>query len=490
MRIIRKLVLLVCSIFCLSSSIWAQNAKPFVIPELKEWKGDNGQFTPTASSRIVCTSGETELLRVAQAFAADYEEMFGIRMPVLVGKATTGDFVLQLKADKKMPKEGYDIRITDRVLISAPETSGVFWASRTLLQMSEQSDTRSLAKGSVHDYPSYAVRGFMFDCARKFFTIDFLRDYVKFMAYYKMNTFQLHLNDNGFMQYFEHDWDKTYAAFRLECDTYPGLTAEDGFYTKKEFIDLQKLAENNYVEIIPEIDSPAHSLAFSRYKPEIGSQTYGMDHLDLDNPETYKFMDNLFKEYLEGENPVFRGKRVNIGTDEYSNQDKKVIEQFRAFTDHYIKFVEKYGKQACVWGALTHAQGDTPVKAENVVMNIWHNPFAQPRDMKKLGYKMISIPNGLTYIVPQAGYYYDYLNCRYLYENWTPAVIANEVFDEKDPAILGGMFALWNDHVGNGISMQDVHHRVSRPCRHWLGRCGPARIQSCLMLISIRNVWY
>ena len=468
MRIIRKLVLLVCSIFCLSSSIWAQNAKPFVIPELKEWKGDNGQFTPTASSRIVCTSGETELLRVAQAFAADYEEMFGIRMPVLVGKATTGDFVLQLKADKKMPKEGYDIRITDRVLISAPETSGVFWASRTLLQMSEQSDTRSLAKGSVHDYPSYAVRGFMFDCARKFFTIDFLRDYVKFMAYYKMNTFQLHLNDNGFMQYFEHDWDKTYAAFRLECDTYPGLTAEDGFYTKKEFIDLQKLAENNYVEIIPEIDSPAHSLAFSRYKPEIGSQTYGMDHLDLDNPETYKFMDNLFKEYLEGENPVFRGKRVNIGTDEYSNQDKKVIEQFRAFTDHYIKFVEKYGKQACVWGALTHAQGDTPVKAENVVMNIWHNPFAQPRDMKKLGYKMISIPNGLTYIVPQAGYYYDYLNCRYLYETWTPAVIANEVFDEKDPAILGGMFALWNDHVGNGISMQDVHHRVSRPCRHWL----------------------
>lgn len=460
MRIIRKLVLLICSIFCLSSSIWAQNAKPFVIPELKEWKGDNGQFTPTASSRIVCTSGETELLRVAQAFAADYEEMFGIRMPVLVGKATTGDFVLQLKADKKMPKEGYDIRITDRVLISAPETSGVFWASRTLLQMSEQSDTRSLAKGSVHDYPSYAVRGFMFDCARKFFTIDFLRDYVKFMAYYKMNTFQLHLNDNGFKQYFEHDWDKTYAAFRLECDTYPGLTAEDGFYTKKEFIDLQKLAENNYVEIIPEIDSPAHSLAFSRYKPEIGSQTYGMDHLDLDNPETYKFMDNLFKEYLEGENPVFRGKRVNIGTDEYSNQDKKVVEQFRAFTDHYIKFVEKYGKQACVWGALTHAQGDTPVKAENVVMNIWHNPFAQPRDMKKLGYKMISIPNGLTYIVPQAGYYYDYLNCRYLYENWTPAVIANEVFDEKDPAILGGMFALWNDHVGNGISMQDVHHRV------------------------------
>lgn len=460
MKKIKHLFLLACSLFWLSNVVLAQNAKPFVIPELKEWKGGEGQFVPTASSRIVCDADQPELLRIAKAFSADYEEMFGVKLEVADGKAKDGDFVLQLKKDKKMPKEGYNIRISDRVQVTAPETSGVYWATRTLLQMAEQNAECALAKGTMRDYPSYAVRGFMLDCGRKFFTIDFLRDYVKFMAYYKMNTFQLHLNDNGFKQFFGHDWNKTYAAFRLECDTYPGLTAEDGFYTKQEFIDLQILAENNYVEIIPEIDAPAHALAFSQYKPEIGSQTYGMDHLDLGNPETYKFMDGLFKEYLEGENPVFRGKRVNIGTDEYSNKDKKVVEQFRAFTDHYIKYVEQFGKQACVWGALTHAKGDTPVKVDNVVMNIWHNPYAQPRDMKKLGYKMISIPDGLTYIVPQAGYYYDYLNCQYLYENWIPSVIANEVFDENDPYVLGGMFAVWNDHVGNGISMQDVHHRV------------------------------
>ena len=93
--------------------------------------------------------------------------------------------------------------------------------------------------------------------------MHFLRDYVKIMAYYKMNTFQIHLNDNAFKQYFEHDYSKTNAAFRLECDTYPGLTAQDGYYTKKEFIELQKLAESLGVEIIPEIDVPAHSLAFT-----------------------------------------------------------------------------------------------------------------------------------------------------------------------------------------------------------------------------------
>ena len=63
------------------------------------------------------------------------------------------------------------------------------------------------------------------------------------MAYYKMNTLQVHLNDNAFKQYFEHDWNKTYAAFRLESEFFPGLTSRDGYYTKKEFIDFQLMAE-------------------------------------------------------------------------------------------------------------------------------------------------------------------------------------------------------------------------------------------------------
>jgi len=283
------------------------------------------------------------------------------------------------------------------------------------------------------------------------------------MAYYKMNTLQVHLNDNGFKQYFEHNWDKTYAAFRLESETYPGLTARDGSYSKKEFIDFQKQAVSNFVEIIPEIDVPAHSLALTHYKPEIGSKEYGMDHLDLFKPETYEFVDALFKEYLEGDNPVFVGKRVHIGTDEYSNAKKDVVEKFRAFTDHYIRFVEGFGKQAVVWGALSHAKGDTPVKSENVVMNAWYNGYADPATMIKDGYQLISIPDGLVYIVPKAGYYYDYLNEPYLYKEWTPAHIGKAVFDEKHPSILGGMFAIWNDHVGNGISVKDIHHRIFSP---------------------------
>ena len=453
----KKFHLLTILLCCFLTSITAQNAKPFVIPELKEWKGTTGEFTLNEQTRIVYPKNQPELQRIAQMVAEDCKEMFH-HTPVLVeGKGQKGDIILSLKADKKLGKEGYAISITDRISLSAPEAVGVYWGTRTLLQMAEQN--LALPKGVIRDFPDYEIRGFMIDCGRKFIPMHYLRDYVKIMAYYKMNCFQIHLNDNGFKQFFENDWNKTYAAFRLESDTYPGLTARDGHYTKQEFIDLQKLAESCFVEIIPEIDAPAHTLAFAHYMPEIGSKEYGMDHLDLFNPKTYEFMDGLFKEYLEGEEPVFRGKRVHIGTDEYSNKDPKVVEKFREFTDRYIRYVESFGKQACVWGALTHAKGETPVKSENVIMSAWYNGYAEPRDMVKQGYKLISIPDGLTYIVPAAGYYYDYLNCKHLYENWTPAHVGKEVFDEKDPAILGGMYAVWNDHCGNGISTKDIHHR-------------------------------
>lgn len=438
----------------------AVNPKPFVIPELKEWKGAEGTFLPTGTTRIICPPGHEELLRVARLFADDYQTLFARTLEVAQGKAAPGDFELTLRPDKKLGAEGYAIRVTDRVQLTAPTPAGLYWGTRTLLQMAEQTPGHRLPKGSLRDYPDYPIRGFMIDCGRKFIPLRLLQDYVKTMAYYKMNTLQIHLNDNGFKQFFRHDWSKTYAAFRLESDTYPGLAAEDGHYTKAEFIGLQKLAESLFVEIIPEIDAPAHTLAFTRYKPEIGSREYGMDHLDLFKPETYAFMDALFKEYLEGDAPVFRGKRVHIGTDEYSNKKKEVVEKFRAFTDHYIRYVESFGKQACLWGALTHAAGDTPVKADNVLMSAWYNGYAQPREMVRQGYKLISIPDGLVYIVPAAGYYYDYLDLRRLYEGWTPAHVGQEVFPEQDPAIQGGMFAVWNDHVGNGISTKDIHHRL------------------------------
>lgn len=463
----KAFVLCLILLSVLSPSVFADTAKPFVIPELKEWKGKDGYFELTNKSKIVIAKDDEKLRHVANEFSKDFKTMFGVDLSVTVGKASEGDFVFALKKDNKLGKEGYQVKIDKTVSVSAPEAIGLYWATRTLLQMTEQDTQKKLPKGEIRDFPDFAVRGFMLDCGRKFIPIDFLEDYVKMMAYYKMNTFHIHLNDNGFKRFWNEDWDKTYSAFRLESDTYPGLASEDGYYTKEEFKDLQKLAESKYLTIIPEIDVPAHSLAFAHYLPEIGSKEYGMDHLDLFNPKTYEFLDGLFEEYLGGDDPVFRGELVHVGTDEYSNAKKEVVEKFRYFTDYCIGLAEKHGKKAAVWGALTHAKGDTPVKIDDVLMYIWHNNYSQPDDMMDLGYDVVSIPDGLLYIVPNAGYYYDYLNHKKLYKEWVPTMIGDKTFEYNNPKVKGGMFAVWNDHVDNGISTKDIHHRVL-PAMHTL----------------------
>jgi hexosaminidase len=458
-----RFLTLCLAVFCLGTSVAlkAENDKPFVIPELRQWQGADGVATINAKSKVLYA--DAALQQAAEAMAEDYGLLFGKALKAKAtkdaAKAAAGSIVITLTDDKELGDEGYAIEIGDVVAISANTTTGAYWATRTLLQILEQSEGANLPKGTIRDWPDYAVRGFMIDCGRKYIPLDYLKQYSKIMAYYKMNTLQVHLNDNGFKQYFGNDWDETYAAFRLESELFPELTAKDGFYGKDEFRQFQKDAAKMGVNIIPEIDVPAHSLAFTHFRKEFGTEKYGVDHLDLFNPNVYTFLDSLFTEYLEGEDPVFVGKQVHIGTDEYSNAEKETVEKFRAFTDHYIRHIESFGKQACVWGALTHAKGDTPVKSENVIMHCWYNGYADPTEMKKQGYQLISIPDGSVYIVPAAGYYYDYLNLPYLYNTWNPSVIGNQKFEFGDPAILGGMYAVWNDVAGNGISVDDIHHR-------------------------------
>ncbi len=447
------------------------NPKPFVVPEMQNWVGAEGRLT--LSGRLVVA--DKKLKSVAERFAEDYKLLTGKGLTVVSGSPKSGDVVMSLKKkDRALGAEGFRLSVSDIVSLIAATREGMIWALQTVLQLSEQSVDGTLPKGECVDKPVYAWRGFLIDCGRKFVPMSYLKKLVKMMAYYKMNVLHIHLNDNGFKQFFGNDWSKTQSAFRMECETFPGLTAKDGFYTKKEFRELQALGKEYGVEIIPEIDIPAHSLAFTQYKPEIGSKEYGMDHLDLFKPATYEFVDALLKEYLGGKDPVFSGEWMHIGTDEYSNAKKEVVEKFRYFTDRYIRYVESFGKKAIVWGSLTHAKGDTPVKSEDVLMYNWSNGYSNPTDMKRLGYKLVSIPDGYVYSVPAAGYYYDYLPTQYLYEKWTPAQIGGTKFEEGDPDIVGGMFAIWNDHVGNGISVKDIHHRFFPALQTLSAKCWTA----------------
>ena len=116
----KRIYMLATLLCCLLPSIFAQNAKPFVIPELKEWKGSNGEFVLNEQTRIVYPKNQPELQRIAQMVADDCKEMFNYTPAIAEGKGQKGDIVLSLKKDKKLGKEGYAINITDRINLSAP----------------------------------------------------------------------------------------------------------------------------------------------------------------------------------------------------------------------------------------------------------------------------------------------------------------------------------------------------------------------------------
>lgn len=435
----------------------ADNPCPEIIPSLREWKGAQGFYTLPKTGTIGISKKDYKILQEgAEVFKEDLSFFKDRSYSIKSGNKKANIFLTLDCDDVALGEEGYRIVIDNNITLKANTPQAIFMGTRTILQLVNRYGTE-IPKGVIRDYPKYARRGFMIDVARKFFRLDFLQDYVKIMSYYKMNELQVHLNDNGFKQFFDNDWNKTYSAFRLESETFPGLTAKDGHYTKKEFTGLQKLGMNYGVNVIPEIDVPAHSLAFSKFMPEIASEKYGMDHLDINNPKTYEFLDKLFDEYLGGENPVFIGTDMHVGTDEY---DRSEAESFRKFTNHYLKKAQSYGKRARLWGSLTHAKGETPVTSDNVIMNAWYNGYANPKDMIEQGYELISTSDRHLYIVPAAGYYYDYLNLDFLLNDWEPNLIGGDVFPFGHPQIGGGMFAIWNDHCGNGISEKDAHHRI------------------------------
>ena len=452
-------------LFFLWSMVYGQwlMAQPLCIPGVQEMKPAQGTVEVEKFATVIYDN--PSLQSVADYLNKAWENTNSTSSQK---KGGANSIFFSLKPDKKLGDEGYRLTISPKgITIQATSKRGALWGAQTLLQIKETSFINSggvykrlLPCITITDKPDYAIRGFMIDAGRKFYPLSYLYSLVNVMSYYKMNTLQLHLNDNGFKDQYENNWDDTYAAFRMESDLFPGLTAIDGSYSKQEMRDLIRYAETMGVEIIPEFDVPAHSLAFTHFRPSLAAKKYDDAHLDLENPTLIPFLDSLYAEYLGGPDPVFPCPRFHIGTDEYSNKDSAICERFRELIVHLCDEVKKYGKQPVFWGSLTHAKGVTPVPSDGVLMSLWYNGYADPVEMHKQGFHMISIPDAFIYIVPAAGYYNDYLNTRWLFKNWNPSLIRNKRFDHQDPLIDGGMFALWNDFIKNGISVGDCHDRI------------------------------
>ncbi len=246
------------------------------------------------------------------------------------------------------------------------------------------------------------------------------------------------------------------------------MTSTDVFYTKDEFRNFIKDSRKMGVDIVPEFDTPAHSLALTKVRPDLAMKDTSVarhwDHLDLDTmyDESLAFTQSIFNEYMTDDDPVFdQDTIVNVGTDEY---DGKYAENFRRYTDDMLGFVQDTGRTVRLWGSLSARNGTTPVRSENVQMNIWNTGWANPNAMYNQGFDLINMVDGTLYMVPGAGYYYDYLNSQNLYNNWQPNNMSGTIIPAGAEQMLGSSYAIWNDMVdrkANGISEYDIYDRFA-----------------------------
>ena len=467
----------------------SDNAAPAVLPELQEWKGGTGSFTLTDNSRIVYDS--EELKAAADEMAADFLDLTGREISVVSGDASSvqaGDFFFTMTDDTTLGlmDEGYLMDISDSITVTSETETGAYWATRTILQALKQSDYTTIPQGITRDYPLYKVRGFILDVGRKTFTLDYLEQVVKEMSWYKMNDFQVHLNDNLIGLENKENPMTAYSAFRLENDTVKeggyltdaegnpltvdgeelqyeqDLTSTDLWYTKEEFKNFIQESRELGVNIVPEIDTPAHSLALTKVLPELRYGTSGRqnDHLDLVDSydQCLAFVQTIFSEYLD-EGVFDQDTIVHIGADEYNASS----EAYRKFVNDMIDFVEETGRQARVWGSFTAASQGEDIDAEGVQINLWNFGYANMDKMYEDGFDLINCNDGNYYIVPNAGYYYDYLSDGTMY-NLAINTISGVTIPAGDKQMVGGAFAVWNDmtdYLDNGVSEYDVYDRIS-----------------------------
>src|SRR5438876_2366516 len=382
--LIRTIMLKMIVLFPLhiiNPTILFANAAPAVIPSLREWQAGSGSFMIDSASRITIDPSYAEQLQdTARVFQSDLFAVTGSSLPIVTTSSPIiGDFFLTLKnSDRSIGSEGYLLKVGDSVVISANSSTGVFYGTRTILQILIQDPSKThIVRGTARDYPRYQARGFMLDVGRKFFSLKFLEDYVKFMAWYKMNNFHLHLNDNEIYGGKSPDWKHKYAAFRLASPRFKGLAARDGSYTEQDMRELQVIAKQYAVTITPEIDAPAHDLAFTEYRPDLPSKTDSKELLDLTTPKTYTFLNSIWDEFL----PWFDSPRVDIGADEYTTNK---ADKYRQFINTYDAYLKEKGKSVRMWGTLTWMTGSVAVN-NDIVTDIWDNRWANPLDTVKLG---------------------------------------------------------------------------------------------------------
>ncbi len=253
--------------------------------------------------------------------------------------------------------EGYMLDISvEQIMIRARRPAGLFYAGRTLLQLLPASIFSKMELKDVSwkvpclkivDYPRFRWRGLLVDPARHFIPLPDLMRFIDTMALHKFNSLQIHLTDDQGWRVEIRKYPKLVETGAwMDFSTVRGVAVGDktggqrpgGFYSQEDIRRLVRYAAERYINIVPEIEMPAHTGAAIVSYPEIGlypaklsivppqKRWTAHEGVLAPRPETVAFMQDVLAEVME----LFPSGYIHIGGDEANMNHWKQSEEMQA----------------------------------------------------------------------------------------------------------------------------------------------------------------
>lgn len=421
------------------SSVKTQRDVAIVPTPLSMEKG-TGSFT--FGPNTVITVPTEEQKPVAGLFASLFTRSAGFTPKVQVG--TEGDVCLEL--DKNLPEDAYEMQVSSgQIRVKASDSKGLFYGLQNLrlllppaIESSTAQDTVewTVPEMTVKDAPRFGYRGFMLDVSRYFLPKEELLRMIDCMALLKLNRLHLHLTDDN--------------GWRLEIKKYPKLTevgawkvdrqhlpfperrnpkrgepaTVGGYYTQADMKEIIAYAADRQIEIIPEIDIPAHSNAALASYPEYACPVVkdfigvipGLGGKNAEiifcggNEKTYEFLQDVLDEVIA----LFPSRYIHLGGDEATktNWKKCPLCQARIREEHLADeealqgyfmgrmsdYVRSKGKEVMGWDELTNSK-----LPEDAIIFGWQGFGNAALKAAEQGHRFVMTPARVAYLIRYQG---------------------------------------------------------------------------------------
>ncbi|KAL3468109.1 glycoside hydrolase superfamily [Aspergillus heterothallicus] len=422
---------------------------------------------------------------------------------ILLG-AFTGD-TSSLTYENGIPtSEGYELTVTPSAIsIHGSGTRGMWWGSRTLLQMllinnpdNNETNTNNLtlSTGTTTDTPAYATRGYMFDAGRKWYPPSFLKEMCSYASFFKLNEFHYHLSDNYPLNRGQNaSWQAVYSHFSLlpQDESLRGILhgRENETLSRDDYDDMQRHCAARGIAVIPEIEAPGHCLYLTKWKPELALATK-RDLLNLSHPETVPTVKRIWAEFL----PWFRVREVHVGADEY---DASLADDYIRFVNEMAEFINgTAGKGIRIWGTPMDPPSKDMRISPDIAVQHWQLGQSDLQQLVEKDHHVINsndwwaymgIKNDHTPIYPAT--YPQFFNESRILDfaevpgwQWTPAdwnqVNTSQQLREDEPLLKGAVLAAWNDNGPDASTKLEMYYAMRRGialvgARAWSGTRGP-----------------